>query len=276
MRKSPLLALLLLVPVAAIAASPECKHSQPRNLTLDVAGAKAVVFEIGANDITIDARAGAAAGVTGKACASSDKYLEQLKLTQRKAGDKLYVTASREGVSSGVFLGSNYAYLKLNATVPDNLMVQLKVGSGDAVVSGASAVSADVNSGDIEARRIRGLVVADVGSGDIVLDDIGSLQVISVGSGDLSAKKIRGAAKIGSVGSGDLELHGVGGNVEIGSIGSGDARVSGVKGNVTVASVASGDLEVEDVSGDLSVGSKSSGSVSHHRVSGRVDVPSDN
>lgn len=276
MRKLSLLSLLLLAPAAAFAATPECKHSQPRNLTLDLTGVKAVVFDIGANDFTIDARAGAKAALEGKACASSEKSLQQLKLTQHKAGDKLYVTARREGVTGGIFLGSNYAYLKLAATLPDNVMVQLKVGSGDAVVTGAPLLSADVGSGDVEAKHIRGLVAATVGSGDINLEDIGSLHVISVGSGDLSARKVRGPARIGSVGSGDFELDGAAGDVEIGSVGSGDARVSGVQGNVKVASVASGDVEVDDVRGDLSVGSKSSGSVSHNRIDGRVDVPSDN
>lgn len=276
MRKLSLLTLLLLAPAAAFAATPECKHSQPRNLALDLAGVKAVVFDIGSNDFTIDASAGAKAALGGKACASSEKYLEQLKLTQHKAGDKLYVTARREGMTGGIFLGSNYAYLKLAATLPDNVMVQLKVGSGEAVVTGAPMLSADVNSGDVEARHIRGLVAANVGSGDIILEDIGSLHVISVGSGDLSAKKVRGPAKVGSVGSGDFELDGAAGDVQIGSIGSGDAKVTGVSGSVSVASVGSGDLEVDDIRGDLSVRSKSSGSVSHNRVDGRVDVPSDN
>lgn len=276
MRKLSLLTLLLLAPAVAFAATPECKHSQPRNLALDLAGVKAVVFDIGSNDFTIDASAGAKAALGGKACASSEKYLEQLKLTQHKAGEKLYVTARREGMTGGIFLGSNYAYLKLAATLPDNVMVQLKVGSGDAVVTGAPMLSADVNSGDVEARHIRGLVAASVGSGDIILEDIGSLHVISVGSGDLSARKVRGPAKVGSVGSGDFELDGASGDVEIGSVGSGDAKVTGVFGSVTVASVGSGDLEVNDIRGDLSVRSKSSGSVSHNRVDGRVDVPSDN
>lgn len=276
MRKLSLLTLLLLVPAAAFAATPECKHSEPRDLTLDLSGVKAVVFDIAANNLTVEAIAGAKPALGGQACASNEKSLQQLKLTQHKAGDKLYVTARREGSAGGLFLGSNYAYLKLTATLPDNLMVQLKVGAGDAVVTGAPLLSADVGSGDVEAKHIRGLVAATVGSGDISLEDIGSLHVISVGSGDLSARKVRGAAKVGSVGSGDFELDGAAGDVEIGSVGSGDARVSGVQGSVKVASVASGDVEVDDVRGDLSVGSKSSGSVSHNRIDGHVNVPSDN
>lgn len=276
MRKLSLLTLMVLAPATAFAAPPECEHSQPRDLSLDLSGVKAVVFDIANNDLTVDASAGAKPALHGKACASDEKYLQQLRLTQHKAGDKLYVTARREGFSSGIFLGNTYSYLKLAVTLPDNLMVQLKVGSGDAVVTGASLLSADVGSGDVEGKRIRGLVAATVGSGDITLEDIGSLRVVSVSSGDLSARKVRGPAKVGSVGSGDFELEGGLGDVEIGSVGSGDAKVSDVSGSVRVASLGSGDVEVHNIRGDLSVDSKGSGSVNHNRIDGRVTVPSDN
>ena len=274
MRK--LFPLLFLLPAAAFAASPECKHSQPRDLNLDLAGVKAVVFDIASNDVTINASAGAKAALGGKACASDEKYLQQLKLTQHKVGDKLYVTARREGSSNNnFFFGNNYAYLELTGTLPDTVMVQMKVGSGDAVVTGAPLLSADVGSGDLEARRIRGLVAATVGSGDITLEDIGSLHVVSVSSGDLSASKVRGPAKVGSIGSGDFELKGASGDVEIGSIGSGDAQVSGISGSVRVGSLGSGDVEVRDIRGDLTVSSVGSGSVNQSQVDGRVSVDGD-
>ena len=272
MRKS-LFPLLLLLPTAVFAASPECKHSQPRDLSLDLAGVKAVVFDIAHNDVNLAASAGAKARLGGKACASDEKYLEQLKLTQRKVGDKLYVIARREGSSSNnVFFGSNYAYLKLTGSLPDDIMVQMKVGSGDAVVTGASLLSADVGSGDLEAKRIRGLVAATVGSGDITLEDIGSLHVVSVSSGDLSARKIGGPAKVGSVGSGDLEIEGALGDVEIGSVGSGDAKVHDVTGSLRVGSLGSGDVEARGIRGDLVVSSIGSGSVNQSQVDGRVDI----
>lgn len=274
MRKS-LLPLLLLLPTAAFAASPECKHSQPRGLQLDLAGAKAVVFEIESHDLTIEASANATAQLKGQACASDPKLLEQLRLTQRKSGDKLYVNLHREGMSGGLFLGNNYAYLKLAGTLPDNVTVQLKVGSGDASVNGAAIVSADVGSGDARASNTRGLVAAKVGSGDIDVDGADSLQVISVGSGDLVAKRIRGRVKVGSISSGDFTLDGAAGDVEIGSIGSGDAEVRDVSGNLAVDSLGSGDIDASGVRGDFTLRSKGSGSTSHKDVGGRVNVPSD-
>lgn len=274
MRKS-LFSLLFLLPAAAFAASPECQHSQPRDLQLDLAGIKAVIFEVEANDLTLQASANAKAELKGQACTSDAKLLDQLQLTQRKSGDKLHVSLHREGVSSGIFFGKNYAYLKIAGTLPDNVTVQLKVGSGDASVSGAAIVSADVGSGDAKASDTRGLVAAKVGSGDIEVDGAGSLQVISVGSGDLIAKRIRGPVKIGNIGSGDLSLNGATGDVEIGSIGSGDADIRDVSGNLNVDSLGSGDIDASGIRGDFTLRSKGSGSASHNGVGGRVSVPSD-
>lgn len=274
MRKS-LIPLLFLLPAAAFAASPECKYSQPRDLQLDLRGIKTVVFDIGSHELLIESAPGAKPSLQGMACASVEKRLQELVLTQRKAGDKLLISASLEGSFNGLFLGNNYAYMKLSSSLPDTINVQLKVGSGDATVSGAPVLSIDVGSGDVQARNIRGLVAATVGSGDIALEDIGSLHVVSVSSGDLSASKVRGPAKVGSIGSGDFELKGASGDVEIGSVGSGDAQVSGISGSVRVGSLGSGDVEVRDIRGDLTVSSVGSGSVDQSQVDGRVSVDGD-
>lgn len=272
MRK--LLPLLFLLPAAAFA-SPECRHSQPRDLQLDLAGVKTVVFDVESHDLTVQATANAKAELKGQACASDSKLLGQLQLAQRKSGDKLYVSLHREGISSGLFFGKNYAYLTIVGTLPEHINVQLKVGSGDARVSGASIVSADVGSGDVEASHIRGLVAAKVGSGDIKVEDAGSLQVISVGSGDLVAKGIRGPVKVGNIGSGDFSLNGAAGDVEIGSIGSGDARIRDVSGSLGVDSLGSGDIDASGIRGNFTLRSKGSGSARHNGVDGRVSVPSD-
>jgi hypothetical protein len=258
MRKTLLAAALL--PVALFAgassASEYCEHSQPRNLDLDLTGIKAVMFDIGPHDLTVTATPNAKAGVQGRACASNPERLAELTVTQQRLGDKLVVTAQRSDTLNINFGGNHYAYLDLKASVPDNILVQLKVGSGDARVRGVSALSADVGSGDVDARDVRGLVTADLNSGDIELDTIGSLNVLSVGSGDLSARRIARGATIGSIGSGDVEL------VDVG-------------GDVTVEKIGSGDLDVRDVRGNLTVRRVGSGSVDHSGISGRVDVPRD-
>ena len=47
---------LVLLPSLAMAASPQCVHSEPRDLKLDLAGAKAVVFEVNRPDLVLQAR----------------------------------------------------------------------------------------------------------------------------------------------------------------------------------------------------------------------------
>lgn len=272
MRKS-LFPLLLLLPTAAFAASPECKHSQPRSLALDLGGVKTVVFDLGQHGLLVESSAGGKPSLQGKACASDEKRLQDLQLTQEKKGDKLLVSARSDISFNSVFLGNQYAYMKLSSTLPDHINVQLKVGSGDATVIGAPILSADVGSGDVQARNIRGLVAASVGSGDIDLKDIGALQVISVGSGDLVARNVNGNTQVGSIGSGDFTLNGAKGDVRIDSIGSGDAEVRDVTGNVSVGSLGSGDLNITQVRGDLELEKKGSGSLNHSGITGNVNVP---
>jgi len=285
-------AFLLLLPLSALAEQPQCKFNEPRDLKLDLAGAKAVVFEVNQHDLVLTA-GGGAAQLSGRACASNADWLRQLTVTQQKVGDKLVVRLQREKQNLSINIGgSNYAYLDLRGSVPDTLLVQLKVGSGDVSVTGAHSLSADVGSGDIALHNIKGPVTAAIGSGDVTLDGAGSLNLLSVGSGDFKARNLRGNAKVGTVGSGDLELDGVQGNVTLETLGSGDADVRQVKGNVSIGNVGSGDVELRgvggnvsverhgsgdvtarDVSGDLTVAHSGSGDVNHSGIGGRVQLP---
>lgn len=281
---------LLLLPLTALADEPQCKFNEARDLKLDLAGAKAVVFEVNQHDLVLQAGPGAAQ-LGGRACASNAGWLRELTVTQQKVGDKLVVRLQREGRSLSMS-GNSYAYLDMRGTVPDTILVQLKVGSGDASVTGAHSLSADVGSGDIKLENIKGLVTAAVGSGDVVLDGAGALNLLSVGSGDFTARNVRGDAKVGTIGSGDFELDTVGGNVEIGVVGSGDTTVRQANGNVRVGTVGSGDTELRDiggsvtvdrhgsgdvtardVGGDLRVANSGSGDIRHSNVRGRVELP---
>jgi len=267
----PAILLLAALPFGA-SAQRACQDSETRDLALDLAGIKTVVFEIGAQELVLTASKGAAVSVNAKACASERSLLQQLSLTQHRAGDKLIVRADRDANMSWNS-GKRYAYLQVRASLPDTLPVQVKVGSGEAVVSGVASLSLDVGSGDAKASRVRGMVYADVGSGDIELDDIGGLNAISVGSGDLTARSVRGGAKIGSVGSGDLDVSGTEGSVQLGSVGSGDATLTDIGGDITVDRVGSGDLDVERTRGRLTVRKLGSGSLNHRDVAGSIDVP---
>lgn len=267
----PAILLLAALPFGASAQRP-CQDSEARDLALDLTGVKTVVFEIGAQELIVVASKDAAVSVNAKACASHSPLLRQLTLTQQRAGDKLIVRAERDA-PMGWYMKERYAYLQVRASLPDTLPVQIKVGSGEAAVSGVASLSLDVGSGDARASRVRGMVYADVGSGDIELDDIGGLNVISVGSGDLTARGVRGDAKIGGVGSGDLDVSGTEGAVQLASVGSGDARLTDIGGDVSVDKIGSGDLDVDRARGRLTVHQVGSGSVNHRAVAGTVDIP---
>jgi len=271
MHKTFVLAALLAAPGAAFASQP-CAFTAPQSLNLELGSSKTVMFEVNSHDLRLQASPGAKAAVSGRGCASSQELLDQLSLSQRKVGDKLVVTLERRNQGLNINMGHTYAYLDLTGSLPDDILVQLKVGSGDASLVGAKSMSADVGSGDVSARDIKGLATAAVGSGDVEFHNIGSLHVLSVGSGDARIDGVRGDARIGTVGSGDVELRGVQGAVSIESIGSGDVDIRDSRGAVQLGSLGSGDLDVRGAA-SLKVDSLGSGSVNHSGISGSVELP---
>jgi hypothetical protein len=269
-------ALMLTALPFASQASDRCEHSAIRDADLNLSGIKTIVFDIGPHTLALKGGKQQSGAFKGKACASDEKRLVELIVTQERDGDKLLVRAGRNSLlRKGSWSGEDYGHLTVDASVPDTLDVQLKLGSGDAVIDGVASLSADVGSGDLEARHIRGSFYADVGSGDIQASDVGALHVVSVGSGDLSVRDVRGDSRVGEINSGDLSIANAKGGVVIGSIGSGDALLSAIGGNVTVSRIGSGDLGASGVDGDLTVDSVGSGSVDHRNVRGQVRVPED-
>ncbi|APP77303.1 DUF4097 family beta strand repeat-containing protein [Xanthomonas vesicatoria] len=274
MRLPLALAILFALPGAA-AAEEQCKFSEPRSLELQLSGVKSVLFEVGSSDLHLEASPGTGGRLQGRACAAKADVLKSLTVTQKRVGSKLVVTLTDERLAR-MSIGANYSYLDLRGSVPNHLLVQLDVGSGDAGITGAAAVSADVGSGDVAIRHSKGRVTAKVGSGEVELEDIGALHVLVVGSGDLKAKQIHGAAEIGKVGSGEVTLRDVAGSIKVGTIGSGEMELNDVQGNITVEAINSGALNVRKVSGDVSVARKGSGDITLKDVTGTTRVPADN
>lgn len=249
-----ILAALLLAPLASHA--DECKYSAPRNLTLDLAGVREVQVDLHSHDLHLAGASGAGGAVTGRACASDPKLLDDLTVTQRREGDRLIVEAGGHGRTVISLFGSSYTDLKLDMQVPAQIPVVLNVGSGDAWATGLQKLGVQVGSGDVHISKISGQLTLSVGSGDIDVNDVGSLDAGSIGSGDLKINGVRGEARVGSVGSGDIGIRGVGGSLRVDTLGSGD-------------------LVVHDVQGDFSLGAKGSGDVTHDGVKGKVSVPHD-
>ena len=250
-----LLAAVLLAPLASHAS--ECKYEAPRNLTLDLAGVRSVQVELHSHDIHITGSDAAKAGtLTGRACASDAKLLENLVVIQRREGDRLIVEATNKASTSFHLFGHVYANLELNLQLPTQMPVELNIGSGDGWVTELGSLASHVGSGDLHVSKISGSFSSSVGSGDVDAREVGSLNA-------------------GSVGSGDLKVHGVNGEALVGSIGSGDVTIAQVGRSVRVDTLGSGDLRVNDVRGDFTLGAKGSGDVSHSGVQGKVSVPRD-
>jgi hypothetical protein len=249
-----LASLLLLVPLAGHTAD-RCAFEAPRNMSLDLAGVRAVQIEVNSYDLHVTGRTDARKlDVTGRACASDRELLEHLVVTQRREGDQLILGL---GDDRGFRLfGGGETDLEVTVQMPAGLPLSVDVGSGDAEVGGMHALDSHVGSGDLHVRNVSGRFATSVGSGDIEANDVGSLEV-------------------GSVGSGDLTVSGVNGDARVGSIGSGDVHLRNVRGSVRADTLGSGDLDVDGVGGDLSLGAKGSGDVSHDGVKGKVDVPRD-
>lgn len=293
----------------------QCRYSAPRNAEINAAGLKRLTVEIGPDDLVIHGDPGVTnVVVRGTACASNEKWLQDVKIEASRSGDTGSLIA-RDGDHTMLMslFGGSYAYLKLDVRVPQSLAIKLHEGSGDAKVDDVAALDASLGSGDLKVNGVAGAFGLSVGSGDVVASDAGSFDLSSLASGDVGMDGVRGSARAGSVGSGTLTLGNVKGDVSLGSIASGDAKVTGVGGsldaksvgsgdlvvsnvtrNVTVGALASGDVKIsqaggnvhggrvgsgdfgaDGVGGDFSVDAVGSGDVGHHNVKGKVSVPRD-
>lgn len=280
---------LLLLPLTTLANDAPCKFGAPRSLQLDVGDASKVIFEV--NQFDLQLRAGpAAAQLAGRACASTAELLDQLSISQQRRGDALVVTLQR--TSNAGWKGKQYAWMDIAGTVPDNVLVQLKVGAGDASIENAKAVSVDGAAGDVTVRNTRGSVHAAIRAGDLRVEGAESVDLLSLGAGDATISRVARNVTIGRVAAGDLDITDVGGNlsveaiasgdmdarqvrgnVEIGSIAVGDAELHDIGGNIVVDKLGVGDLDVDGAGGNLTVRSRAMGDVTHKGVRGNVSLP---
>lgn len=262
----------LALPGLASAKDAHCEFSAPRNLTLDLAGVRSVVFETNEHDLRLTGTDGAGGTLSGRACASKESMLANLTIEQKRQGDVLVVTLKQQGMRGWSF-GKTYAYLSLSGTLPASTQVRLDAGSGDLDISNVASLGLNVGSGDVKVSKVRAGVSGSLGSGDLDLREIGSLTLDSVGSGDIDANDVRGDASVDAIGSGDLTLGKVQGNVKIGNVGSGDVTLEDVRGSVSVGAIGSGDVEARRIGGDVTVRSKGSGDITTEAVAGKVSKP---
>lgn len=281
MRKSILLSAslftgVLLLGVSLYAGAAErCRYSAPRNAEIDAAGLKLLSVGIGADDLTITGEPGLAKiEVHGTACASDEKWLQDVQVEASRQGNRASVVAHDRHHDFFSLFGSSYAYLKLDVKVPQSLAVKLRQGSGDSHANNLAALDASLGSGDLFVDGVAGEFALEMGSGDVKARNVGSFNLTDLGSGDVGVDGVQGDARVGTIGSGDLTLANIKRDVSIDTVGSGDVKITGVGGSMKLGNISSGDLVIRNVTGNVTVGSISSGDVSITNAGGNVHADS--
>ena len=248
---------------AAFAAAPfliaSTAHAQdytaPRNALVDASGARMVEVEAAAGSLRVEGKAGLRqVQVTGTARASSQQFLNQIRLIAERRGDVVFIKADIPDQDWSRDRNNWSAALDLVIQVPQGMNAEVSDGSGDAKI---------LNVGSLEA--------AD-GSGNLSVDGAAATVRISDGSGNLTIENVGGDVTV-SDGSGEIEVRNVTGSFTVESDGSGGIYATDVRGSVVVENDGSGEIEVSKIGRDFKVESKGSGSIDYSSVSGQVNVP---
>lgn len=236
-------------PVAAF--DWDCRHSAERRATIDATGAARIVVYARAGDLTVAPGAGMTVTGHGKACASSEEYLQQTQLLTRRVGDTVEVVVRTPDDMKGI--GLLYASLDLELEVPATVPVEVTDSSGD-----------------VEIHDVRLVQLTD-SSGDVRLSNLPADVTIQDSSGDLRVEHAQGRVRI-TDSSGDIVVRGAG-SVEIPTDSSGEIDIEHVAGSVRIDQDSSGDVRIADVGRDVRLLNDSSGDVFISRVKGTVQVP---
>jgi DUF4097 and DUF4098 domain-containing protein YvlB len=248
---------------AAFAAAPfligSAAHAQnysaPRNAVVDASGARTVEVEAAAGSLRVEGKPGLRqVQVTGTARASSQQFLNQIRLIAERRGDVVFIKADIPDHEWRNNYDNYSAALDLVIEVPQGINADVSDGSGDAKVFNVGSLDAKDGSGDFSVDGAAGAVRIVDGSGQLTIENVG---------GDISV----------SDGSGEIELRNVMGSFTVESDGSGNIYATDVRGSVIVESDGSGNIEVNKVGRDFKVDSKGSGSIDYASVTGQVDVP---
>lgn len=242
---------LYLVAAPAGAWDLDCRHAADRTISIDTAGADRIEVLGRAGDLDIRTAPGTTLAASGRACASSEKYLAQTQLRAVREGRtvKVFVQVPEEMKGIGLL----YASLDLVVNVPAGPPVEVTDSSGDTTINGVNVTRVKDSSGDLVARGVTGSIAINDSSGDIRIERAAGTVTVEDSSGDIV---IRGAE-----------------NVVVRSDSSGDVDVAQVAGDVRIENDSSGDINIADVGRNVAVLADTSGSVQVSGVKGTVSVP---
>lgn len=234
------LALLLAGCIDVLADLDDCRVEEPRQASLDAAGATRLEIVAGAGSLEVVGTEGAGTvEVRGTACAPDAERLAGIELRTERRGDTLHV----ETVFADDARGNRR--LSLEIAAPASLAVSIDDGSGATRVRGVASLAIEDGSGEIDVREIAGDVEVRDGSGTTKVGGVGGSVRVEDGSGGIEIADVRGDVRIDEDGSGPIDVRGVGGSVTIVEDGSGGIVARDVRGDFTLEHDGSGNVEVD-------------------------------
>lgn len=271
-----LLVIGLIACVASAASRADgCKYSAKREGAIDTAGAKRVQISTRAGSLALEGKSGATrVEASGLACASSEQFLEQIRIETKREGEVLYLDVRMPNLEGEPHEDDDrYATLDIRISVPDTLAVVATDSSGEARIRDLAALDMTDSSGELRISDIAGDVKVRDSSGDIAIRDVGGGVVLNDSSGNVVIDQVAKDVNVEVDSSGDLEIREVKGSVHIEQDSSGDIRVGDVTGGVEIESDSSGSVDVWRVGGAFNLGTKGSGDVQFADIKGPVSVP---
>jgi hypothetical protein len=248
-----ILTVIIVAPAAAAQDRDNCRHEAIRSANIDASGANLLVVDAGSGSLKIEGKPGLTRVVIrGRACASDEDLLDDIKLEAKRDGNSVVVRANvRDDKDDFHFRSRMYERLDVVMEVPAGIAANIDDGSGEIELS---------HLGDVD---------IDDGSGSIVGSDLGAVR-LDDGSGEIDLSDVRGRLDIED-GSGEITLRNIAGAIDIND-GSGEITVRVARSNVRISD-SSGGISVMDVGGDFVVTDDGSGGIDYDNVRGRVDIP---
>ncbi|MGH8179309.1 MAG: DUF4097 family beta strand repeat-containing protein [Steroidobacter sp.] len=273
MKKTIPLAALAGTLIALSAAAQDCKFSKDEAANIELGSATRVVIAAGAGELKVRGEENRTAlNASGRACASSQELLDQMRLETRRDGDALYLRTIMPDMTDGL-LGWRYAHLDLTVLIPKSTALSAEDSSGDLQVSSVQSATVTDSSGDQTIRDIAGDLDVTDSSGEIEIQRVGGTLRLKDSSGEIDVDEVRGDVEVSVDSSGDMKIERVAGSVHIANDSSGEIEITDVQRDVTIDADSSGGINVERIGGNFTVNTDGSGSINHDQVLGKVRVP---
>ncbi|HEX7013623.1 MAG TPA: DUF4097 family beta strand repeat-containing protein, partial [Steroidobacteraceae bacterium] len=268
-----LVACLLAAPALAL----DCDHTADRNASIEGPGINEVVVIARAGRLVIRGEEGrGSVSAQGRACASSERLLEEIQLESRREGDTVYLEAVLPELDDDRLFGvSQEARLDLTIRVPSSVRIEARDSSGEMELSDVSSSKVEDSSGDLIVRNIAGDLEVTDSSGDVKITGIAGRLELRDKSGDVDVKDVSGDVLVTEDSSGDLNIEGIAGRVRLKEDASGDIEIADVASDVTIDNDGSGSIRAVRVGGNFTVDRDESGSIRYNEVMGAVRLPQD-